>query len=213
MCQEKPKSHSPAQVRPGLEDTAVIVAGMGRCGTTLLYDALAEYGFKYTTFLGSFRECFIYRYGSVYKTHYLPPDKLHNNVKLIYMFGNPYDIVISATSQINSWGKLHHEHIGSNLFVENNELYYKDTLQLNKHFDMWYRQQGFSFISIKYEALYEENSRKILNKYLGFELRLPSYRKRESAWEDHPRRKELISLYGELYEKIESVECVKMWDI
>ena len=212
MPQAKPQSRPLAHVKPRLADTAVIVTGMGRCGTTLLYDALLEYGFKETTFLDTCRECFIFRYGRVYKTHYLPPDKLHYNVKMIYMFGNPYDIVISATRQINSWGKLHHEHLGSDLFVGNNELYYKDTLQLHRHFDMWYRQQGFSFISLKYETLYEDYNRRILNQYLGLELQLPPYSKRESDWGHHPHRQDIINTYMNLYEKIECADSVRIWD-
>src|SRR3972149_7387014 len=199
--------------KPRVDDTAVIVAGMGRCGTTLLHDALVDYGFKETAFLNTFGECFIYRYGKVYKIHYyLPPDKFHYNVKLIYMFGNPYDIAISATKNINDWGKLHHAHLGSDLFVENKELYYKDTLQLNRHFDMWYRQQGFSFLSIKYETLYEYKTRQMLNQYLGIVLKLPPYRKRESSWENHPHRQDIISTYRELHAKIECAENVKIWE-
>jgi len=203
--------HKPQPEPPGLSYTAIIVTGMGRCGTTLVETAFKNYGFRGATFLPTFRDCFIYGNGKVYKTHFLPPDRLPYNVKLMYMIGNPFDIVISTNNQINNWGKLHHLHLGSDLFTENNEIFIKDTLQLHRHFDLWYRQQKFTFLSIKYEALYLQKTREILNEYMGFELLLPSYIKRQSNWVSHPRKDELIKLYGRLYEKIMEAEDIKIW--
>jgi len=199
-------------MKSGLTDTAVIVAGMGRCGTTMLRDALRKYGFESTPYLRRFSDCFIYGNGKVYKSHYYPPDRLPYNVKLIYMFGNPLDIAISTNNQINRWGRLHHDHHGSSLFKGTNELYFDDTLQLGKHFNVWYKHHKFPFISIKYESLYNYNTREMLNKYLGFKLELPPYVKRQSCWLNHPMKQELLKTYGDLHRRIEESDDVKIWD-
>lgn len=194
-----------------LNNTAIIVASMGRCGSTMVYNAIHSHGFKNTTFLTSFKDCFIFANGSVYKTHDYPPKYLPCNVKLIYMFGNPMDIVTSTNNKINWWGKTHHKHIGSDLFRENDDLFIKDTLQLYKHYKSWYRPQRFTFLSIKYEALFCRNNREILNEFVGFDLQLPPKLNRKANWLSHPRKDELLGLYGSLNEKILEAEDIKVW--
>jgi hypothetical protein len=194
-----------------LGNTAVLVASMGRCGSTMMYNSFISHGFKDTVFLESFKHCFIYANGSVYKTHGYPPRFLPCNVKLIYIFGNPMDIVISTNSKINWWGKTHHRHLGSGLFRENNDLFIKDTLQLHKHFESWYRPQKFEFLSIKYESLFCHNTREILNEFLGFDFQLPPKINRTTDWTSHPRKEELIRLYGLLNKKIMEADDIKIW--
>ena len=197
-----------------LSKEAVVVAGLGRCGTTLVHLSLIDYGFspKASILLCRFEDVTKFLDGYVYKTHDFPPKFLPNNVKLIFMFGNPLDIVISVTNQINNWGREHHKHLGSDLFEENVSLFYKDTLQLHKHFNLWYRQQSFPFISIKYEALYKQESLAKLNEFLGFQLTLPPYRKRSSCWSNHPQKERLLETYGDLFNKVESSQDITIWE-
>lgn len=149
--------------------------------------------------------------GRVYKTHSLPPDHLPEHVKLVFMFGNPMDIALSTHNMINLWGATHHRNLGSNLFVENDSLFYSDTLQLHKHFDAWFRQHSFRFLSIKYEALYEQGTLDVLNRYLGINLVLPPFRQRASDWRTHPQREQLLQVYGNLHESIENADDVTIW--
>jgi hypothetical protein len=192
---------------------AIIVGGLGRCGTKLICKSLKKSGIlKNKTFLDRIDEQKEYINGFYYKTHDYPPDNLPANVKLIYMFGNPMNTAISAHKQINEWGYLHHYHLNSDLYKFNNDVFYNDTLLLHKHFDAWYKEQNFEFISIKYEALYDQRTAEILNHFLGFQISLIPFAKRESDYKTHPQKEHLIKTYGELNEKIKRAENVRVWE-
>lgn len=193
---------------------AIIVGGLGRCGTTLICDSLKRTGmgvYENNYFLDRFHQQEEYTNGFYYKTHDYPPDYLPSNVKLIYMFGNPMDTAISAHKKINEWGYLHHYHLNSSLYTFNDELFYKDTLLLHNHFDAWYKSQNFEFISIKYDALYNAKTIESLNRFLGFQLSLKPFVNRESDYKNHPHRENLQKTYSKLNKKIENAENVKIW--
>jgi hypothetical protein len=191
---------------------AIIVGGLGRCGTKLICKSLRKSGIsKNSYFLDRFDQQEEYTAGYYYKTHDYPPSYLPANVKLIYMFGNPMNTAISAHKKINEWGYLHHYHLNSNLYKFNDELFYKDTLLLHEHFDAWYKEQNFEFISIKYEALHNTETKEKLSSFLGFKLNLLPFSKRESDYRTHPQREHLIKTYFELNEKIKNAENVKIW--
>jgi len=190
----------------------IIIGGLGRCGTQLICKSLKNSGISENSyFLDRFDKQKEYINGVYYKTHDYPPDYLPPNVKVIYMFGNPMNIVISAHKQMNEWGYLHHYHLNSNLYTFNDELFYKDTLLLHRHFDAWYKNQNFEFISIKYESLYNTETIEILNNFLGFELKLLPFAKREADYKTHPHKENLIKTYSALNEKIKSADNVKVW--
>ena len=127
------------------------------------------------------------------------------------MFGNPMNIVVSAHTQMNAWGRVHHEHLGSDLFVDNDCVFQEDTLLLSEHFDLWYRPQRFSFATVKYEALYERETIATLSDYLGIKLILPPFDKREANWIDHPQKEKLLEIYANLHKRIEEADGIKIW--
>jgi hypothetical protein len=191
---------------------AFIVGGMGRCGTKLICDSLKKSGIvENDVFLDRFNTQIEYKNGFYYKTHDYPPEYLPGNVKLIYMFGNPMNTAISAHKKINEWGHLHHYHLNSNLYRCNDELFHKDTLLLQSHFDAWYKEQKFDFISIKYEALYEVETIETLNRFLGFPIKLIPFEKRDSDYRAHPQSKIIINTYRDLYDKVKAADNVKVW--
>lgn len=195
-----------------VQGDAIVVAGLGRCGTTLVHDSLCNNGFFPSGFfLKQFDDIDTYFAKHVYKTHDYPPLVLPKNVKLIYLFGNPMNIALSAHHKLNKWGKLHHEHLRSDKFIENDILIRQDSLQLYDHFDAWYKHQGFPFISVRYEALYKQEVLVQLSNYLNFELKLLPFKQRETDWTQYERRDDLFYLYKGLYEKIEAVEDLKIW--
>ena len=151
-----------------------------------------------------------YPRGRVYKTHGFPPPSLPDQVRLIYMFGNPMNIVVSAHNQMNAWGRLHHKHLGSDLFIDNDCVFQRDTLLLSKHFDLWHRRQSFSFATVRYEALYEPGTISTLNEYLGINLTLPPFRKRSANWTEHPRKDKLLEIYADLHKRIEQADNIKI---
>jgi hypothetical protein len=193
---------------------AIIVGGLGRCGTKMVCDSLRHTGFfENKEFLGRFDSQKEYISGFYYKTHDYPPNYLPSNVKMIYMFGNPMNTAISAQKKINEWGYLHHYHLNSNLYTFNDEIFYKDTLLLTKHFDAWYREQKFEFISIKYEAMYNKETIELLNGFLGLKVRLIPFVNRESDYKIHPQKDNLLKTYSDLNNKIENAQNVKIWKL
>lgn len=147
----------------------------------------------------------------LYKTHDYPPSVLPNNVKVIFMFGNPMNTVVSAHRRINKWGRLHHQHVRSDLFTPNDTILKADTLKLHNLFESWYKPQPFSLINVRYETLYSEKTKAAISDFLGFNLKLFPQKPRSSNWETHPRKKELLEVYGDLNEKIENSDDFKIW--
>ncbi len=127
------------------------------------------------------------------------------------MFGNPMNIAISAHRRINSWGRIHHEHLGSTLFVDNDCVFERDTLRLSEHFARWHRPQSFSFATVKYEALHTRETLGTLSDYLGIELRLPPAAQRQANWVEHPKKEKLLEIYGDLHQRIEQADNITIW--
>lgn len=193
---------------------AFVVAGLGRCGTTMMYNSFFRSGIRCNDQEYAMELDRVERFqgGTAYKTHDYPPAGLPSHVRLIYMFGNPMNIAISAHRNINMWGKTHHRHLRSlDKFRENDDVLVEDTLSLERQFDAWYRPQGFDFISVRYEALYEERTQQQLSEFLGLRLNMVPYRHREADFDSHPRKADLLAAYGSLLDKVLAADDVKIW--
>lgn len=191
----------------------IIIAGLGRCGTTLVFNSIITNHF----YLGHNGVIQIQNYSGVfskdyvYKTHDYPAVSTLENAKIVFMFGNPYNTILSTHYHINMFGVLHHRHLGSKMYKTNDDIFYNDTLDLGRLFDSWYKPQNFDFLSVRYESLYDKNTIENLSDYLGFNLKLFPYKPRSTDWNIHPMKEELIKTYGDLYDKIEKAEDVKLW--
>lgn len=193
------------------DDNAYIIAGLGRCGTTLVQQALIEtHGvIKSRQFLSRFSDENKFVNGTIHKTHDLPPATLSSNVKLVFMFGNPMNAALSGYKEFSK--NKHYAHIGVTDIPDREDIFSRDILLLEKHFDAWHRQQGFDFISVRYETLYAEATRAMLAEYLGFRVNLPPHRQRSTDWQQHDRRDELVATYSGLNAKIESAADARIW--
>lgn len=181
----------------------IIIAGLGRCGTTLVHDS-----FRFNHHYIPHKDIFMFSDGIdfkpniIYKIHDYPPAFLPDNVKVIFMFGNPMNTVISSHRRINEWGVLHHKHLGSDVFKTNDDILNNDTLKLNTLFDAWDQDQNFDFLAVRYETLYSKETVKAISDYIGFKFRLFPEKKRKTNWEKHDMREVLKKVYGELNKKI-----------
>lgn len=193
------------------DDNAYIIAGLGRCGTTLVQQALIETHavIKSKQFLSRFSDESKYVTGTIHKTHDLPPATLPSNVKLIFMFGDPRNAALSGYRAFSK--NKHFAHIGVTEIPDREDIFSKDILRLEAHFDTWQQQQGFDFISIRYESLYARETQAMLAEYLGFRVNLPPYRQRSTDWQQHDRRDELETTYSGLNAKIEAAANCKIW--
>jgi len=191
----------------------IIIAGLGRCGTTLVFNSIIE-NHLYSGYNGIIQIKDYqgdYLNDVIYKTHDYPPVSLPENVKIIFMFGNPYNTIVSTHRHINLFGELHHKHLGSNKYKLNNDIFYEDTLKLEQLFDAWNKSQNFDFLSLRYESLYDSKSIEILSEFLGFKLKLFPEKERKSNWTRNPKRDQLEKVYGDLFNRIESAENIKIW--
>ena len=195
------------------DDNAYIISGLGRCGTTLMQYALIETRgvIKSRRFLSRFSDEKQFVKGSIYKTHSFPPASLPAHVKLVFMFGDPMNAALSGYREFSKENDKHFTHIGAAETPDREDIFSKDILMLEKHFDAWYQRQGFDFISVRYETLYAEATRNMLAEYLGFSLNLPPYRQRTTDWRQHERRAELEATYSGLGAKIAAAADCRIW--
>lgn len=179
----------------------IIIAGLGRSGTTLLYNSIIQnHYYKKQDSLIKFKEQNEFKKGYIYKTHDYPPIKdLPSHVKIIFMHGNIYNIVISTHRKINEWSKKHHSHLNSKNYESNNQIYYKDTLQLEKQFDYW---KAAGFMNVAYEQLYSQETQNRLSSYLGFKLKMIKQKKRKSYYSNHPFLDAIKQTYRSLHDKM-----------
>jgi len=195
------------------ENNAYIISGLGRCGTTLMQYALIETrgAIKSRRFLSRFSDEKTFVKGTIYKTHSSPPATLPAHVKLVFMFGDPMNAALSGYKEFSKENDKHFQHIGASEVPDREEIFSRDVLLLEQHFDAWYQRQEFDFISVRYETLYAEETQAMLAEYLGFRLKLPPYRQRSTDWRQHERGDELATTYAGLSAKIEAAADCRIW--
>lgn len=186
----------------------IIVAGLGRCGTTLVFDSLSQI-YKSCGFLIDIPNKFL-RGNAVYKTHSYPNNIQNKNSLLIFMYGNPYDIVksVHCTKGLNK--HMHYKHLKSK-FNNVTRWKFEDTLNLEKLFDTWvdFVESGKNIndvLFIRYESLYENINK--LNDILNLSLNLPPWRERMFSGVDDL---DINKTYKNLYDKITNSPDIKLY--
>ena len=131
---------------------------------------------------------------------------LKTNCKVIYLFGNPMNIVISAHKYTNI--KLHYKHMNAD--VRNiNKWHIYDSLRLEDNFDSWYKKQNFDLITVRYETMYNNLSK--IEEFINHKLEFPKYKKRRTNWLEHQHKELLQKTYGNLNKKILNAKDIKIW--
>lgn len=181
------------------KNNSIVIAGLGRSGTTLLYNSIAENHFykKHADII--YFDDIEWQQGVIYKTHDFPPKtKLPDNVIVIFMFGNIYNTIISTHRKINEWSHLHHSHLRGD-YKSNDHIFYEDTLKLEVHFDKWINA---GFCNVEYEKLYKVDTQKRLSEKLGITLKMHPEMKRKTNYLLHPSLDAIKKTYGILHNKI-----------
>jgi hypothetical protein len=130
-----------------LETSGVIVcAGLPRCGTTMMFGALAGIRIGGTTPKD-------YE-GEIKKTHTFRPSRFTDARKAIFMFGDPVVSVVSTYKNRMTPG--HFQNCGAgHINPEKADIFSEDILNYEKMFTSWMRRQPFDLIAVRYEALYD----------------------------------------------------------
>lgn len=171
-------------------EAKVCVAGIGRCGSTLM-----------TKFL-------IKKLGDevVFDVH--ARDFVEFKGKVIFMFGNPYNSVVSAHTRIKKL-KLHYEHMNGD-YSRMSMWPLEDTLCLERVFDDWYHPHQFEMISVRYETMWnhlDEIGNFLDVDFSNFPIKLP----RKTDWHSHRESANIEKTYKRLKSKIDSAEDIKIW--
>lgn len=178
------------------QDYAIVVASSGRVGSTMLYEAIAR------SWVES-RCCLLSAYaknilsqlikdeawrlenkefinGIVYKTHDLCPENVDKlkNVKILYVYGDPLDSVLSVDKIIEKEGDIwldeHLYHLkGKGV---RNDLFKKDILNYEKQMITWKNAKFNNVFILRYADIW--NQVEEVSRFLGFKLNIPAKRER-----------------------------------
>jgi len=200
-------------------ENALIHASLGRCGSWWFCNSVIK---NYSNFHSFYNFGDInFNKNTLYKTHDFPPPNIAPYMKIVYMFGCPMNIIVSALEKFDykvhknvhqiysPWEAFYKYHNAD--ILEHHKIYDKDTLRLEENFDMWYKPQRFPFVAIKYETLSKIDLNRLYN-FLGFKFDLIPFKKRESNWQNHPQKDRLLSTYKSLADKVERAEPIKFFE-
>jgi hypothetical protein len=138
----------------------ILVAGIPRSGTTLLWRAIAGLPPGDTTPPDYA--------GPVKKTHSLAPNTLPDDYKAVFLFG---DIIASVIStRLNRYSEFHFQICGSNRSPETTDIFIEDALNYEAMFDSWHRSNSYGVMCIRYETLFA--NRKIIEAFVENHLLL-----------------------------------------
>lgn len=192
----------------------VVVASMGRAGSTLVYDALNK-GMGLARFgADTYRnERFVrdvawtlanarFRKGVVYKTHDFPHElKTVQDIRVVFTFGIPSDAARSVLGCDDKYGRAWIEEHFSHLRADGtfDEVCSRDVLRFGEQLDSWTGLTDLPVLALKYENLWDSGAQDALSRFVGFPVTLPVRKARESAaLELGDRAKALRSTYAAL---------------
>lgn len=120
--------------------------------------------------------------GVVYKTHSYPPQSIsNNNIKMLYTFADPVDVVLSILKQFETrgelWIKEHYNHLDVP-YHDISQIIHEDQLKLENHLNIWMEETRFPIAFVRYETMWHHQ--KEISNYLGFNIELPPFKKRKA---------------------------------
>ncbi len=113
---------------------ALLIGGLGRCGTTLVFDAILKSNYTYSkgrTFVVDILT-FPFERSYVYKTHDYAPSELKSHVRVLFMFGNPMNAAISGSRVFD---QRHYVHVKSQYYCQHDKIFDQDVLLMEAHFE------------------------------------------------------------------------------
>jgi hypothetical protein len=191
-----------------LKKSPIIIASMGRSGSTLLNDVIAKvYKDRGFIIFHELQSGMKLKRNSLYKTHSHAQFLPKGDVKVIYLFGNPMNVVLSTYERTNL--PQHFRHMDGDW--ENRDYYLeKDVLRLEENFDSFYQLQQFDLMTLRYETMYDHL--KEIENFVCCHLKFPSFKKRKTDWRTSEFRSQLERTYGMFNQKIEKSEDIKVWE-
>lgn len=193
----------------------IIVASMGRSGSTLVYTAVSRaIAAERFLWLGRFGGAIVsdsawdlgekrYEPGVVYKTHGLAHElPAGAQAKVIFLFGPASDAALSVLACKEKYGQewidLHFDHLRATGTVQ--DLSSSDVLRFEEQVDGWRGKDGVERLILRYDAIWDHAE--TLSEFVGCPVKLPVRRAR-SGVNAAPReeREQFLITYARLDEK------------
>jgi len=151
-----------------------------------------------------------------------PPEFLPENIKTLYLFGNPMNSVISIFNR--NLQHIHYRNIFNKVLKPQNMTFEYfldqgvDIFHLEQHFQNWMNDnneaRNYPIILIKYETMWD--NLEYIFDFLGLEKKriseFPDKKERKSDWRNQPKkiREKLLKIYTPLLSKINNSPEVKI---
>lgn len=180
----------------------LIVAGIPRCGTTMVW-----YAVQGMTARSRMPKSYSSATHDILKTHRSPPASYHG--KAIFLFGDPVLAVISTRR--SRWDHKHFRNCGCHRDPANTNIYTHDWLGYEALFDSWMRRQDFDTIAVRYESIHTHAA--VIEEFLDVGLFLPTRARRRTKHDDVPPRvlDRIMITYAGLIAKVERAPDVSIW--
>lgn len=177
-----------------------LIASVPRCGSTFLMRSLA--GLPPGSTCPKESDCaFVRDLGSLplkrfLKTHALAPDRLPEDVRAIFLFGDPVCAVISTWEK--RFDRNHFLNCGYTA-AEPPSIYERDDLGYEAIFDSWMTPHSYPVLALRYEAMFDHQQ--AISEFLGIPVKLPPQRPRTTNISPELGQR-LQRVYSSLYRKV-----------
>lgn len=204
----------------------IVVASMGRSGSTLIHHAVREavarerfgpfykLGMKIVNDKAWDLQGRKLKKGVVYKTHALADEiDRDSNAKVIFLFGSASDAALSVFAckerYGQSWIEEHFSHLRAKGKFE--DLGSSDVLRFEDQLKGWLGCEGVSRIALHYDGLWENQNE--LSKFVGVNVVLPTRKARSGASSNsHALSEKFKKTYGDLDDLIVSLPRCQVLD-
>lgn len=195
---------------------AIVVASMGRSGSTLVFDAVcgglsaARFGPLHrlgaplvTDYAWDLSNCQLHS-GVVYKTHALADEMpAIATARAIFVFTRPSDAVISLFSCSHRYGAewidRHLSHLRATGPLE--DAMERDVLRIEEQIFGWLTCDSAPVLGLRYEAIWQYTDK--ISEFVGFPVHLPDRRSRNSpALVDNQLRYRIADTYRDLDKRV-----------
>lgn len=187
----------------------VLVASVPRCGSTYLFRSIANHG-QGGQFPDAPDRCFVrdprQLPGSTYmKTHGLAPPSVPEDVRVVFIFGDPIRAIVSTRQRCFNW--THFLNCGYESHLPP-EIYARDELGYEQIFDSWMQPKPYPVLALRYERVHEHEPE--LTRFLGRRMRLLARCPRRTRVSRGLRRR-LMPVYGDFVRKVDASPDVSLW--
>lgn len=204
----------------------VVVASMGRSGSTLVYNALVEgvararFGLFASRLAGVVRDVAWdfssqpFANGRIYKTHGFPDGlTAGDRPRVVFLFGSASDAARSVLhcdiTYGRAWIEEHFVHLTATGTIK--ELPKRDVLRFGEQLDAWLGCEAVPVLALRYEDLWVSGADALLSRFAGYPVSLPARRARASAASDRGvLDAQIAETYAPLDQRIAALPAVQM---